>query len=227
LRNVIAGWEVAARGQFRALAVRLQRTTPRERVLLGALALGFLIILPVTASDWRVSQEDRYIDAMTDRASARLAASAAQRVQAAVEDETALDDMKTWGFTASNIDVARVMIEEALARAAREADLSAVSITTEEEVETIGPTQWLGAEVQADLRWTPVFAFLDKVSAWPEGFRVAAFNYELTPANPFQVRRRAQDAEQAPPASGKTRIRLAFPVNLPADAAAQTGTARQ
>jgi hypothetical protein len=215
LRNVIAGLNAAAREQVRALTARLQLATPRERALLGALALGFLIILPITTADWRVGEEDRYVDALGDRAQARLAAAAALRVRTALDDKVALEDMKTWGFKASNVDVARVMIEESLSRAAREAELTSPSISTDEEVEAIGPTQWLGAEVQADLRWTPVFGFLDKVAALPEGFRVVAFNYELTP-QPVGFRPQPANPDQAPPPSGKVRIRLAFPVDLPA-----------
>lgn len=202
------------REQVRALTVRLQQTTPRERVLLAGLAFGFLVILPVVTADWRVSQEDRYVDALGDHAQARLAAQAAARVQTALEDEAALKDMKSWGFKASNVDVARVMIEDALFQGAREADLTGFSITTDEEVEAIGPTEWLGAEVQADLRWSPVFGFLDKVAAMPEGFRVVAFSYELTEQT-IQVQRRPVRPEQVAPASGKVRIRLAFPVDLP------------
>ena len=171
----------------------------------------------MAAADWRVQQEDRYAEALGDRAQARLASEAAARVRTALDDKVALEDMETWGFKASNTDVARVLIEDALSRAAREAELTSVSITTDEEAEAIGPTQWLGAEIQADLRWTPVFGFLDKVAALPEGFRVVAFNYELT-QQPIRIQQSGAAPDQMAPASGKVRIRLAFPVVLPAEA---------
>lgn len=205
------------REQVRALTARFQQTTPRERALIGVLALGFLTILPVAAADWRTGQEDLYIEAMEDRAQARREADAAARIRTALDDKVALKDMETWGFKASNVDVARVMIEDALSRAAREAELTSVSITTDEEVEAIGPTEWLGAEVQADLRWTTLFGFLDKIAAMPEGFRVAAFSYELTPQR-ISVQ---QSPEPFNPITGKVRVRLAFPLVLPAGAAAR------
>jgi hypothetical protein len=229
LRDIIAGLRALGRTQASALVARLQRTTPRERMLLGVLALGALIYAPIGAADWRVRQEDRYVDALSARASARLAATSARRVEAAAADDLAIEDMKTWGVEATNVAVAQVRIEQKLSRAVTEAGMTNVSITTDSEVETIGPTQWLGAEVQADLRWNPTFAFLDRVAGWPEGFRVVGFDYEMTPLSPFQIQQQQQqeqqDGVQPPPlAGGKVRIRLAFPVLL-AEGSAENGEA--
>lgn len=212
---------MSTRTQTRALLARLQRTTPRERVLLGVMVLAALIYAPISAADWRVRQEDRYIDALSTRASARLAASAARRVEAAAADDTAVEDMKTWGFEATNVAVAQVRIEQQLAKAALDAGMTSVVITTDAEVETIGVTDWLGAEIQADLRWAPTFAFLDRVAGWPEGFQVVSFDYEMTPAATFQgqIQQVQGAAAQLPPPTGKVRIRLSFPVVLPAGAA--------
>ena len=151
MQDIIAGLRVSARTQTRALLARLQRTTPRERVLLGVMVLAALIYAPISAADWRVRQEDRYIDALSTRASARLAASAARRVEAAAADDTAVEDMKTWGFEATNVAVAQVRIEQQLAKAALDVGMTSVVITTDAEVETIGVTDWVGAEIQADL----------------------------------------------------------------------------
>lgn len=220
MQDIIAGFRASARTQTRALIERLQRTTPRERVLLAVLVLGALVYAPIGAADWRIRQEDRYVDALSARASARLAATTARRVEAAASDETAIKDMQTWGFEATNLAVAQVRIEQQLASAAAGAGLTNASITTESEVEAIGPTQWLGAEVQADLRWSPTFAFMDRVATWPEGFRVVGFNYEITPLTQFQIQQQPQ-AGAPLPVAGKVRIQLAFPVILPPGAAEQ------
>lgn len=220
MQDIIAGLRASARTHTRALFARLQRTTPRERILLAVMVLAALIYAPISAADWRVRQEDRYVEALTSRASARLAASAARRVQAAAADETALEDMKTWGFEATNVAIAQVRIEQRLAKAATDAAMTNFIITTDAEPETIETTQWLGAEIQADLRWTPTFAFLDRVAAWPEGFRVVGFDYEMNPAAAVQVQQAGAVGQGQPvPASGKLRLRLAFPVTLPPGAA--------
>lgn len=198
----------------RDLVARLKRTTPRERVLLAVLVLGALVYAPIAASDWRAAQENRYIDAVTERSSARLAAAAARRIEAATADQAALEDMETWGFEASNVAVAQVRIEQRLVEAATRAGLTNLRVTTGSEIEAIGPTQWLGAEVQANLMWAPTFAFLDALAAWPEGFRVTGFQYEMQPLTPLQ-----REAGMTAPI-GSVRIGVAFPVILPANEAA-------
>lgn len=223
MQDIIAGLRVSGRTHTRALIARLQRTTPRERVLLGVMVLAALVYAPISAADWRIRQEDRYVDALTSRASARLAANAARRVEAAAADDSAVEDMKTWGFEAANIAIAQVRIEQQLVKAATDTGMTNFTITTDSEPETIGVTQWVGAEIQADLRWNPTFALLDRVAGWPEGFRVVSFDYEMTPPSPFQVQRtRGRGEPQPVPPSGKVRLHLAFPVTLPPGAAEST-----
>ncbi|WP_287898988.1 hypothetical protein [Brevundimonas sp.] len=214
MQDITAGLRASAGVRTRDLVARLKRTTPRERVLLAVLVLGALVYAPIAASDWRAAQETRYVDAMSERSSARLAAAAARRIEAATADQAALEDMETWGFEASNVAVAQVRIEQQLVEAATRAGLTNLRVTTDSEVETIGPTQWLGAEVQANLLWTPTFAFLDALAAWPEGFRVTGFQYEMQPLTPLQ-----QEAGMTAP-TGSVRIGVAFPVILPPTAAA-------
>lgn len=198
----------SARASIETLKERLRRTTTRERVLLGALVLGAAIYAPVAALDARSAQADAYIDAISEQSTARLTANAARRVADGAADRLALDDMNAWGFEASNPAVAQVLIEHRLLEAAETVALPNPRITTNAKVEDIGPTQWLEAEVQADLRWGSTFAFLDKLGEWPEGFRVVAFRYELTPPRPMAI-------DAGPPqTSGKLWLRLAFPVRL-------------
>ena len=208
LQGFMADMVASARASIETLKERLRRTTARERVLLAALALGAALYAPVAALESRNTQADAYIDALTEQSAARLTASAARRIADGAADRLALDDMNAWGFEAANPAVAQVLIEHRLLAAAGAVDLPNPRIITNAQVEAIGPTQWLEAEVQADLRWGPAFAFLDKLGEWPEGFRVIAFRYELTPPRPMTV-----DAGPAQ-TSGKLWLRLAFPVRL-------------
>ncbi len=208
LRDILAGLRASARQRLRDLSVRLQRTTPRERLLLAVLVMGALVYAPIAASDWRTTQEDRYVEAVTEQASARLAVAAARRVEAAASDRAALEDMKTWGFEATNAEVAAVEIERQLVQAATRVELPAFTIVADLEPEAIGATQWMGAEVQADLRWNPTFDFLDAVGSWPEGFRVTRFAYDVGILTPTQI------MQGGAPVGGKVRLGLAFPVRL-------------
>ena len=196
------------RAWAQALSARLGRATGRERLLLGGLVLAALSYAPVAALEWRTAQEDRYIEALTERSAARLSHNAARRVAAAAADDAAVRDMRTWGFEAGNLAVAQVRIEQRLVAAAAGAGLPNARITLEEEVEVLGLTNWLGAEVQADLVWRGVFGLLDGLTGWPEGFRVTSFRYEVRPIPP------GLEFLQVRPAAGTVRIGLAFPVAI-------------
>lgn len=192
--------------RMRALEARLQRTTRRERLLLGGLILSALTYAPIAAIEWRDAQRDRYVEALTERSSARLSRAASRRIAAMASDDAAIADMKTWGFEASNLAIAQVLLEQKLIEATEKAGLANVKITPDAEITVIGPNQWMGGEVQADLRWGPVFAFLDALNVWPEGFMVKQFRYEITPQPNFII----SDPSQA--ALGRVTIAIAVPV---------------
>ena len=201
MRELLARFRAIARARWLELSARLKRTTPRERVLLAVLVMAALVYMPIAASDWRTAQEDAYVDAISEEAAARLALAASRRVEAAASDRAAVEDMRTWGFSALNAQVAAVAIEQALVRAATAVELPGFSVTVAPEPEVIGPTSWIEAEVQADLRWNPTFDFLDAVAAWPEGFRMTSFSYDV-------------GGTPGAPGAGKVRMGLAFPVRL-------------
>lgn len=209
LLALFAGIGPSALARMRVLQGRLQQTTRRERLLLAGLVLGALAYIPIATLDWRTVQQDRYVDAIAERSAARLARAASLRIAATAPDEAAIEDMKTWGFEASNVAVAQVRLEQQLFQAATAAGLTNIKITTDPEVEIIGPTQWLGAQIQADLRWSPTFTFLEGLTGWPEGFRVTQFQYDITTMPIF-----AQANPGLAPA-GRMQIGIAVPVSVP------------
>ena len=131
---IFAGIGPSALAQTRALQARLQRTTPRERILLGGLLLAALVYAPIVVFDWRTAQEDRYIDAMTERSAARLAQAASRRITANAPDQAAIEDMRDWGLEAANVAVAQVRVEQHLVQAATAAGLTNIKITTKEDL---------------------------------------------------------------------------------------------
>lgn len=216
MKAVLASVRTAWTVRTRALVVRFQRTTPRERLLLGALAMGVLAYAPIFAMDQKAAASDRYIDAVTERAAARLSLNAARRASADPLDRAVFEDMRSWGVEASNPATAQVLLERRLFEAANRAQLANVQITTQPEIETLGATQWVGGEVQADLRWTATFAFLDAVSAWPEGFRITSFQYEATPppAQNAGIPPEVLAMAMASQPLGRVRIGVAVPVRI-------------
>lgn len=191
------------------LQVRLARTTPRERILLAGLMVGGLLFGAVSALDFQARQQELYADALAARASARFARSNATRISQGAPDQAAIEDMRQWGLETSNGSVAQVRVESLLLDAATRARLVTPRITTDEELEEIGPTQWMTAEVETDLNWTSTFAFLDELSQLQTGFRVRTFSFDVEPS-----RQVLADNEFRPP-RGRIRLGLAFPVSVP------------
>lgn len=188
-------------------------------MLLGGLILGALMYGVVMTIDWANAQRDRYSDALGERSAAVLAQAAARRATSTPQDEAAITDMRSWGLRADNIAVAQVNLEQLIRTTATEAGLANVQVTTDSEVTEIGPTQWLGAQIQADLRWAPTFAFLDAMTGWQEGFRVIAFEYELTDQPTGFVPRIASSqaraaAAETPTSLGRLRMEISVPVTL-------------
>jgi type II secretory pathway component PulM len=190
------------------VAARLRRTTPRERLLLAALASGSLLYALILALDFQAQEQELFANALADRAQAQSARSRASRVAAGAPDQLAIEDMRSWGVSAANVPIAQVRIEGRLLAAATAAELPNPRITTEDELVEIGPTNWLHADVETDLNWTATFAFLEEVGRLPTGFRVVRFEFEVEPnrgvANPEEFR----------PPRGRIRMTLGFPVEV-------------
>lgn len=196
----------------RQIQIRLDRTTPRERILLGGLAVGALLFAAVSALDYQTRQQDLYAEALSDRASARVARAAAARASQGAPDRAAIQDMQDWGVKATNVAVAQVRIEGLLLDAATRAQLAAPRITSDGELEEIGPTQWINANVETDLKWSPVFTFLDELGRSETGFRVVSFGFEI------QRQPDIPGLEPRPP-TGRIRMGVAYPVELTGEVA--------
>lgn len=169
--------------------------------------MGALLFAAVSALDYQTRQQDLYSEALADRVAARAARSAATRAGAMAPDQAAIADMREWGLKATNVAVAQVRVEGLLLEAATQAELVTPRITSDGELEEIGSTQWIRADVETPLNWTPAFAFLDELGRSQTGFRVVSFNFELDggPEGP--------GAASLPP-GGRIRMGLAFPVEI-------------
>ena len=196
------------RPSVQQLQVRLERTTPRERLLLAGLMGGALLYGAISALEFRSRQQDLYADALAAKATATLAQSNVARISRGAPDLAAIEDMRSWGLEAANVSVAQVRVEGLLLEAADRADLVAPRITTNSELDEVGPTQWLTADVEMDLNWTSTFAFLDQLSRLQTGFRVLSFGFDVEPTRPGVA-----EGEFRPP-RGRIRLGLGFPVSL-------------
>lgn len=185
------------------VGARLIRTTPRERVLLGALVAGAVLYAPMAALDARDRAEVAYADALSARDTARRARVQAINANDRAARELAIKDMQDWGFAGANLDIVRVRIEQALTTAATDAGLPRAAVETSQTATTTGPVVWVPAQVQGDLLWTPTFVLLDEIASWPEGFRLTRFAFETPPPPAFAGTRVMT--------SGRVTIGLEFP----------------
>lgn len=199
---------------FRDLKLRLQSTTPRERLLLAGLAIGGLLYGLVSAFEFRGQQETFLADALAERAEAQLARVRASGTAANAPDQMALEDMRSWGVAGANVAIAQVRIEERLLDASTSAQLANARITTDDNLVEVGPTQWLHAEVETDLNWTSAFAFLEEVGRLPSGFRVVEFGFTVEPQTGFT------NPDEFRPPRGRIRMTLGFPVKIAQGASA-------
>lgn len=170
--------------------------------------MGALLYGAVSALDYRARQQDLYADALAARAQATLARSNAARITQGAPNLAAIEDMREWGLEATNVAVAQVSVESLIFGAATRAQLVQPRITTSGELEEVGPTQWMTAEVETDLNWTSTFAFLDELGRSQTGFRVLGFGFDVEPANPNV------SPEEFQPPRGRIRLRLGFPVSV-------------
>lgn len=200
---------VRTRTYVAALGARFARTTPRERLLLGALVGGAILYAPVAALEARDNAETSYADALVARDTARRARVQAISATNRAAHDLALRDMADWGFEGGNLDIVRVRIEQALSAAATDVALTGVAIETNEAGVVTGPATWVSAQVQGDLLWGPTFHLLDEVAGWPEGVRITRFAFEKSPPPAF---------EGAPPAltPGRVTLGMDFPTRTAA-----------
>lgn len=207
LPKIPLAFETRASSWFASAKSRLAATTPRERLLLGAMATAALLYAPLAAFEWRNMQEDKHLEAVASLTNAQMLARSLNKANASSLETAAFKDMRGWGFSADNTAIARVRIEQRLIEAATNSGLTNVEIAVGDKVDMTGPVQWLDAEVQSDLLWKGAFDFLDDLSSWPEGFRITAFRYEQPPQQEFDLVNNIVRA-------GKLRMTVSFPVKI-------------
>lgn len=200
---------VSVQSHLNKLRLRFEKTTLRERVLLGALGLGVTLYAPVHALERNSVQTEAYIEALSAQSSARLTAQVARRIEANAADAAILQDMKSWGFEADNAAIAQVLIEQKLVATAKRVGADEIRVATLSKLDHKGPTYWVQSEVQLPLRWEPAFRLIDAIGEWPEGFRVTSFRYDITQPGGRVNRDGSVTHDQ-----GTIRYNLAFPVRL-------------
>lgn len=154
------------------LRARLDRTTPRERVLLAGLAAAGLVALPFLAHEWAGR---RAADAAADtaRLQALRAADDGARLRGAAERLDGLEArVRGWSPPAPSFATARVLVEQEVAVAAAQAHVTSLEIHAAETPDRVGPATFVRVEVSSSFSWPSLAEMTRRLAAARPGYVV-------------------------------------------------------
>ena len=148
-----------------AVRARLDRATPRERVLLLALAAGGLVALPFLAQGWAAG---RIVDAAADtaRLQALRAADDGARLRGATLRLAELEGrVRDWSPPAPSFPTARVLVEQEVAVAAAQAGVTGLEVHAADTPDRIGPASFVRVEVTSSFSWASLAQLTRRLAA--------------------------------------------------------------
>ena len=154
------------------LRARLDRATPRERLLLAALAAAGLAALPFAAHDWAGR---RAADAAADtaRLEALRAADDGARLRGAAARLDGLEArVRAWSPPAPSFATARVLVEQEVAVAAAQARVTNLKIHAAETPDRLGPASFVRVEVSSGFSWAGLAEMIRRLAAVRPGYVV-------------------------------------------------------
>lgn len=197
----LSEWEASLRGRF-------ARMTQRERFLVMAFAAMLLITIVWLPLTWASDERERLALAEADLADARAQARRAAPVGTGARQAARLADLESLSLRADSVSIARILIEQRLSEAARQAGVQLTSVTVSEEPEE-GATPLLRAEFGAPYAPQTLWPMLDILSRSPEAVFLDAI--EVTgdggTGSPALL-----SAPGGVPTSGQARVELLFPI---------------
>lgn len=163
-----------------AARTRWDRTTPRERWLLGALAAAGLVALPFLAHDWA---DHRAQDAAAD--AARLqelqAADDGARLRSAAQRVAELEGrVRAWSPPAPSFATARVLVQQSVAVAAAGARVTGLEVHAAETPDRVGPATFVRAELSCSFSWASLAELTRRLAAERPGVVVERASTEGT-----------------------------------------------
>ncbi len=144
---------------------RWERSTPRERYLLLALAAAGLLALPFLAQGWA---SGRVVDATADtaRLQALQAADDGARLRTAALRVQALEDrVHAWSPPAPSFATARVLVEQEVAVAAAQAGVTSLEVHAADAPDRLGPARFVRVEVSSSFSWASLAQLTRRLAA--------------------------------------------------------------
>ncbi len=144
---------------------RLQRLSPRERVLVGAACLVALVFAPLKALDWSQVEFQKLVEARASLSAAQAQGDPTQLRRVIKQVNDGMARLKAGAWDAPSFPVARVLVEQDVAVAAVKAGIVQPQVAASEQPEMIGPARFARVEVSGPFTWPTFAALLQRVSA--------------------------------------------------------------
>jgi hypothetical protein len=165
-----------------AVGAQFAKVSPRERRLLGVLALAIAVALPVKAFDYYQTAQARKL---TARAELNTELQAARSVRAdGVGGQLARQrqEIRAWSWQATSAPVGRVLAQDRIAAIAAHAGMATdTQIKAADKIERIGGVDLVRVDIDAPFTWAGLSGLLVGLSETGKGFMVEALTIQDAP----------------------------------------------
>lgn len=157
--------------------VAVTRLTPRERMLIGAMAVVGMVLAPMWAFDRAQTALAHYSELQSQKdAQTSRAPSTSSALTKRVDDQYRA--MDRWAWAAPSVEVGQVMLQQSLSVMALEAGLKGVEVHSANGVKTVGRLQFVRVDLTAQFEWPAFTQFLQRLDQSGKGFQIHAIAVE-------------------------------------------------
>jgi hypothetical protein len=152
-----------------------QGLTQRERYLVLGLAMAALTMAPLSA--WELAQK-----CQVELVQSRLELAQQSRMQGTVsrsewqEIRIQAEQLSRWGWKAKSPAIGQVLVEQQINAMAMTAGMTSISISTNKELNRVGPLSFVRLQVNADFNWITFTQFLRELGKANKAFVVRSIS---------------------------------------------------
>lgn len=152
-----------------------QGLTQRERYLVLGLAMAALTMAPL--STWELAQK-----CQVELEQSRLELAQQSRMQGTVsrsewqEIRIQAEQLSRWGWKAKSPAIGQVLVEQQINAMAMTAGMTSISISTNKELNRVGPLSFVRLQVNADFNWITFTQFLRELGKANKAFVVRSIS---------------------------------------------------
>jgi hypothetical protein len=149
-------------------AAWIARLSPRERLLLGSMALIALVLAPIKAFDLSQNATGRLADAQSRLETAKVGSG---RSSVMFERRVVAQgkEVQRWSWPEPSIPIAQVVLQQQLTTLAVEAKLQDLEVKATDEVPIAGGVRFVRMDVSARFDWLALTDFLKRVANLGKG----------------------------------------------------------